>query len=262
MITSQQLRIMAREKSLPLDMLEKDYVLGWVLFGVLKTSISENLVFKGGTSLSKIHFPWEWRLSEDLDFTVINTNNWEGIIQSLEFEVSNILNEKGMNVSLKDDIHKNEEYLQAKLGYQGPVSKGTIKIEITREPFLGDTISKLAPLMYPDYPEFNVVVYSIENILAEKIRAIIQRGKIRDYYDVWRLLGENSFNKDNVNFLFSNKCKAKKVKFKDVKQLFPDGLEQQLRPHLNTLTRLKPSKLPELSTMLKEARASLDSLLN
>lgn len=262
MISSQELRKMAREKSLPLDMLEKDYILGWVLFGVLQTSASHMLSFKGGTALSKVHFPWQWRLSEDLDFTLMEETGWDELRKNLESDISSILKEKGMEVKLKDPIHTNPEYFQAKLGYQGPISKGTIKVEITKEPFIGDIITKQVPVMYSDYPDFDTKVYSLENILAEKMRAIIQRGKVRDYYDVWKLLGESSFDKPRVKSLFSGKCNGKKIDYTGIDQFFPDGIEQTLKPHFHTLTRLQPSDLPELSTLLKEAKSRLSTLLN
>lgn len=261
MIPPQELRKIAAENSLPLDMLEKDYVLGWVLFGVTKTVISETLVFKGGTALSKIHFPWNWRLSEDLDFTVIHEDKWDKIKDALESDLPLILEKEGMETKIKE-IHTNDGFFRAKLGYQGPISKGTIKIEISKEAFLGDVIRKQAPQMYRDYPKFDVTVYSLENILAEKMRAIIERGKIRDYYDVWRVLGENSFNKSNVKSLFLSKCEGKKIKFTGVKQFFPDNIEQQLIPYLDTLTRLKPKKLPDLPIILSECNISLNLLLN
>lgn len=262
MISPQELRKIATEKNLPLDMLEKDYILGWVLFGVIKTTISKTLVFKGGTALSKIHFPWNWRLSEDLDFTAINVDKWDEIRNVLESDLPSILEKEGIEIKIKDDIHTNVGYLQAKLGYQGPISKGTVKIEMTKEEFVGEVVSTRVPQMYRDYPEFDVTVYSLENILAEKMRAIIQRGKIRDYYDVWRLLGENNFNKSNVRSIFSSKCEGKKIKFTGIKQFFPDNIEQQLTPYLDTLTRLKPEKLPELPIILSESHTSLNLLLS
>ena len=66
MIDRRELAKMARERRLSLVMIEKDYVLGWILFGI-STSLSY-LVLKGGTALSKVYFPEVWRLSEDLDF--------------------------------------------------------------------------------------------------------------------------------------------------------------------------------------------------
>ena len=65
MIDRRELLEKARERNLTLGMIEKDYVLGWLLFGISEIN---DLTFKGGTALSKIYFPRIWRLSEDLDF--------------------------------------------------------------------------------------------------------------------------------------------------------------------------------------------------
>ena len=50
--------------------IEKDYIIGWLLNGISKNGyLRENLIFKGGTALRKIFFS-DYRLSEDLDFTL------------------------------------------------------------------------------------------------------------------------------------------------------------------------------------------------
>ena len=67
LIDRRELLEKARERKLTLGMIEKDYVLGWLLFGL---SGIKGLTFKGGTALSKIYFPKIWRLSEDLDFVL------------------------------------------------------------------------------------------------------------------------------------------------------------------------------------------------
>lgn len=54
MIDKRELLAKARERRLPLAMIEKDYILGWVLFGLARLP---ELVFKGGTALSKVYFP-------------------------------------------------------------------------------------------------------------------------------------------------------------------------------------------------------------
>ena len=68
MIDRRELLEKAREKGLNLMIVEKDYVLGWLLYGFSRDT---NLIFKGGTALSKIYFPRIWRLSEDLDYSII-----------------------------------------------------------------------------------------------------------------------------------------------------------------------------------------------
>jgi predicted nucleotidyltransferase component of viral defense system len=57
--------------SLDLGVIEKDYVLGWLLAGIPRHSaLSETWIFKGGTCLRKCYYE-TFRFSEDLDFTIV-----------------------------------------------------------------------------------------------------------------------------------------------------------------------------------------------
>ena len=60
---------MRRELQVPREVLERDYVLSWVLAGLVgEESLSQSLIFKGGTALKKCYFG-DYRFSEDLDFS-------------------------------------------------------------------------------------------------------------------------------------------------------------------------------------------------
>ena len=53
----------------PWEILERDYLLSWILAGIAQhDSLRDKLVFKGGTALKKCYFG-EYRFSEDLDFS-------------------------------------------------------------------------------------------------------------------------------------------------------------------------------------------------
>ena len=57
------------------QIVEKDYVLGWVLAGVYEqTALAESWIFKGGTCLKKCYFE-TYRFSEDLDFTLTDPSH-------------------------------------------------------------------------------------------------------------------------------------------------------------------------------------------
>jgi predicted nucleotidyltransferase component of viral defense system len=59
------------EWSLDAGVIEKDYVLGWLLAGIANESkLAQSWVFKGGTCLRKCYYE-TYRFSEDLDFTVV-----------------------------------------------------------------------------------------------------------------------------------------------------------------------------------------------
>lgn len=70
MITRQEIMDVSREFGLGAHIIEKDYVLGWLLDEISRHNIiSKDWIFKGGTCLKKCYFE-TYRFSEDLDFTL------------------------------------------------------------------------------------------------------------------------------------------------------------------------------------------------
>ncbi len=181
LIDKRELLDKARERNLTLGMIEKDYVLGWMLFGLGKI---KGLTFKGGTALSKVYFPHLWRLSEDLDF--VFKDDFKIITNGLAEIFDRIWSLSGIKLILKAQ-HSNPEYLQLKVQYDAVLGKNWIKVDVTREVPIDRVLSQKLSRRYSDYPSFRVRVESVEEIGAEKIRSLVERKKCRDYYDVWRL---------------------------------------------------------------------------
>ena len=70
MIDRREILDIANQTSLTPHVVEKDYVLGWLLAGIYAhEELAENWIFKGGTCLKKCFFE-TYRFSEDLDFTL------------------------------------------------------------------------------------------------------------------------------------------------------------------------------------------------
>lgn len=114
MIRHQELRKKATELKLGVDTIEKDYVLGWMLYGVATSSIADKLVFKGGTALSKAYFPNQWRLSEDLDFTPIDNTEWEEFVKPLDKEIPDIVKKDShITIKLRTLPHTNRDIFKA-----------------------------------------------------------------------------------------------------------------------------------------------------
>ena len=157
-----------------------------------------------------------------------------------------------ISINPEEPPHTNPGYFQGRFKYTGPISTARLKIEISREEEIGKIVTMPVPQYY-DYPKFSVRVYSLETILAEKLRAILQRGKIRDYYDVWRLLKENKIQ-NGVRDLFLKKCETKNVKFIDTEQFFPENIEEVLKGYLHSLTRLinEPINIPKMLSEIRE----------
>lgn len=77
MLTPQELRELftqtAVKRNLTPEIVEKDFWVCWVLQALFESRLSERIVFKGGTSLSKVYGYIE-RFSEDIDLIL----NWSG----------------------------------------------------------------------------------------------------------------------------------------------------------------------------------------
>jgi hypothetical protein len=70
MIDKAEILAVAKQTSLTPHVVEKDYVLGWMLAGIYhREELANNWIFKGGTCLKKCFFE-TYRFSEDLDFTL------------------------------------------------------------------------------------------------------------------------------------------------------------------------------------------------
>ena len=72
MIDKREILAAAQQTSLTPHVVEKDYVLGWMLAGIYsREDLANNWIFKGGTCLKKCFFE-TYRFSEDLDFTLLD----------------------------------------------------------------------------------------------------------------------------------------------------------------------------------------------
>jgi predicted nucleotidyltransferase component of viral defense system len=225
LIDKRELLEKTREKGLTLSIREKDYVLGWMLFGFSKLP---DLVFKGGTALSKIYFPTIWRLSEDLDFSYLK-GDFEEIIDQLDHIFSLIKTKSGIEFFLKSKYF-NPEYLQLKIQYSAILGKNWIKIDINRETPIDQVLNREIHKTYSDYSPFKIKVESLEEIFAEKLRAILERKKCRDYYDIWKLT-ELDIDLERVKRLFRQKCKVKGIEFQGIEQVFPADIIEVLTPY-------------------------------
>lgn len=77
---------------------EKDYAISYLLFGMMKVEeLYNGLLLKGGTALKKVYFP-NYRFSEDLDFSIRPEKRVENIDKYIDLAVeksTNLLQEKG-----------------------------------------------------------------------------------------------------------------------------------------------------------------------
>ena len=231
----------AREKVVSSSIIDKDWVLGHFLDAIYSIQeLRQKLVFKGGTCLKKCYLP-EYRFSEDLDFTS-NDRNFR-LTQKHLGEITDLLIKRvelqTHIVSLKDLLYIDKltgyEAIIKYWGSEHPRNEAPppperwltkVKIEVILYELLAFPVSNRDVIHpYSDKLTDNakqIPCYSLEEVLAEKMRSLIQRSYTapRDYYDIWFLSKHNNdLNYKNIVAAFHKKLTFKGHSFTGIDQL-------------------------------------------
>ena len=185
------------------QVVEKDYVLGWMLAGIYQhAALAEHWVFKGGTCLKKCYFE-TYRFSEDLDFTVTDPSQVQEEFLSNAFqEVAEWIYER-TGIEIPQELREFRLFTnprgtvscQGKLSYRGPIAPQSgslprVKLDLTQdEPLVLPAAEHVISHDYSDAPEGGITVrcYAYEEAFGEKTRALGERARPRDLYDVINL---------------------------------------------------------------------------
>jgi predicted nucleotidyltransferase component of viral defense system len=263
MISRIELQILANREKVALGILEKDYILTEVLNALSQVpELQDLLVFKGGTALRKIYFP-DWRYSEDLDFTVKKDMK--------EDELRNLLNQwyrfvqelSQIQLTIKM-LHKPNGYARIRSQYLGPLAyPSMIFMDLSfDEPLcLEPELKKVITEPFSDSAGM-VLVYPLEELLAEKMRSLVERGKSRDYYDVWRLLNEQSSKLDMklLGIVLKKKLAHKGITLDNIDNFLPVDTGS-LRRYWEQDLAQQITKLPPLDQVLDELKILLNQLI-
>jgi predicted nucleotidyltransferase component of viral defense system len=204
MITKPEVIRLSKKLALSPQVVEKDYVLGWILAGISAHPVlKKTWVFKGGTCLKKCYFK-EYRFSEDLDFTVLEEFNLssENLFKTFKEIAEWIYESSGIQIpedKIEFESYENKQgtfSYQGKLSYAGPLAPTSIrhwpriKLDLTsNELIVNDPVMLEVHHPYSDcpFPAIQVLSYNKVEIFSEKFRALFERTRPRDLYDVVHL---------------------------------------------------------------------------
>jgi len=204
-MTYKEIQNIAKKLQMDEAVIDKDWVLGHFLNAMFSfPEISENFVFKGGTCLRKNYFE-DYRFSEDLDFSLLDKTF---TIDEVFFNKIIKLAERNSGCkyylkNIKPQIHKNiPQGYEVIILFWGAFHKPNqrvlpfnrwqtkIKLDIS---FSEQVIMKpeLKDIFHPysdaDKITSKIPVYPLNEIVAEKLRSLIQRNRPRDIYDLYYL---------------------------------------------------------------------------
>ncbi len=181
MITKEQIKALSQKYSINESIVAREFVQISFLKELYEDKISNGIFFKGGTAIRLLY--GGKRFSEDLDFTVqieepIFIEHISKLFNKLENQYPFSFKERKTITGKTYLLTATQPFLKSEV---------FVKLDFSiRENVLQPTKSILET-EYPVIVQSFVHSLSKDEILAEKIRAVLKREKHRDLYDLWIL---------------------------------------------------------------------------
>lgn len=247
------------------DVAERDIILSYALKVLEAGGLLKHLAFKGGTCLRKTLFGTTGRFSMNLDFTALRfgPTGWEARIDEL-FE-----GRTHHGISFRVDAVRAEQRrgivsYGCDLKYEHEWNSDTVKVQISlRErpvlevigcEILGDSYWR-----FMEFAPFSVPCLRTEELLAEKIRAALERTRSRDLFDLFLFAGR-PYNRKVTRALAVEKAWNARLVFQPDRLLKKVQQEEYDWDDLETLlpTRRLPSRKAVVRRVIKEYSYLLD----
>ena len=166
------------------EQVEQDLILSRAICMIAADSyLGEELTFRGGTALHKLHLPQALRYSEDLDYTRSTEDGVGRVLDTLK-DIGRTL-----GFVVKSELSEHPKVIWRTLSESGMPLR--IKIEI-------NTHERLPTLPIITLPfqvtsswwtgNADVRTFQLAELMATKLRALYQRSKGRDLFDLWLAL--------------------------------------------------------------------------
>jgi len=189
-------------------MVEQDLIICRALIAIYNDEfLSSHLAFRGGTALHKLYLSPQPRYSEDIDLVQIQSGSVGTILDKLR-EVLSFLGKP----IIKQKRNNNTLVFKVESTFP-PIVQIRLKIEINcKEHF---TVLGLAKIPFEIKNTWfkgfcEITTYRLDELVGTKLRALYQRKKGRDLFDLQKALESPNLNPDNVV-----KCFKEYISFSD-----------------------------------------------
>jgi predicted nucleotidyltransferase component of viral defense system len=223
-----------------IEQIEQDLIISRALVDLYNDPhVKDTLVFRGGTALNKLFINPPARYSEDIDFVQKNSAPIGQTIDAIRALLKLWLGDPKWKITQRS----------AKLIYKyESVNKisAKLKIEInTAEHFqvlpLKTAIFSIDSAWFKGTAD--ILTYEMDELMATKLRALYQRRKGRDLFDVWYVADRNLINLNRVFDIFSKYCSYNDMKITCEEFLKNLELKKNHRDFHMDMRILLPSKL-------------------
>ena len=238
-------------------MVEQDLIICRALVAIYSNEfLSSHLAFRGGTALHKLYLSPQPRYSEDIDLVQIKSGSVGAILDKLR-EVLAFLGKP----IIKQKRNNNTMVFKVKSTFP-PIVSIRLKIEINcKEHFTVLGLTKIPFEVKSQWFNGNceITTYQLDELIGTKLRALYQRKKGRDLFDLQKALENPNLNTDNVI-----KCYHKYILFSDGESpsstVYMANMDEKMQEDIfltDTQTLLRPSLTFNAETAYEIVRKEL-----
>lgn len=161
--------------------IRREYIQHLFLFYFYQQQDSDKVYFKGGTALRIIY--QSPRFSEDLDFS--STTVAIGQMEDVLIQTTREIEHEGIKVDIKEAKKTSGGYL-AIIHFVLADHEEAIQLEISQRS--GINKGEVVTVVNDFIPPYTLIAVFPDQLIAEKIQALITRQKARDFYDLYFIL--------------------------------------------------------------------------
>jgi predicted nucleotidyltransferase component of viral defense system len=220
---------------------EQDLIICRALVAIYNDAfLASHLAFRGGTALHKLYLQPQPRYSEDIDLVQIVPESVGTILDKLR-EVLSFLGKP----IIKQKKHNNTMVFRVDSTFP-PITPIRLKVEINcKEHFNVLGLVKIPFSVSNQWFNGNceITTYQLDELVGTKLRALYQRKKGRDLFDLQKALENPSLNSDKVI-----ECYYKYISFSDgkspTKAVYLSNMDNKMQEEIflnDTQTLLRPS---------------------
>ncbi len=241
-----------------------------LLYRMSQTRFRRNFYLKGGALLYAFE-RFAARPTLDIDFLGHDISNEGAAIIAAFREICSVPYEEDGIVF--DTEHMTAQNITEFKDYHGirlsiPVKMDTISQVLTMDIGFGDVVTPSPvnleyPLLLEHLPVPNILAYSIETVIAEKMHAVIdladQSSRMKDYYDLYNLLSKEKYDTDTLQEAiiktFENRHTSYDANTMFFRRDFADNSQMQVRwkAFLRKITNEADTSFPEVVTYIQDA---------
>lgn len=234
----------AKQESIFFQTILTRYFQERLLYRISQTHYKNNFYLKGG-ALMYAYERFSARPTLDIDFLGSNiSNDGEKIVNTFKEICAVPCDEDGVCFDLTrisaQNITEFKDYHGIRLSI--PVAMDTIAQVMTMDIGFGDVVTPGAisldyPILLKHLPAANILAYSIETVIAEKMHAVVdladQSSRMKDYYDLYQILSASQYDAEVLRVAIKRTFENRHTEYKDDVMFFrseyPENAAMQIR---------------------------------